>query len=451
MAQGVKRESDLPRRLATGSSGVAWWPALALLLLPAAESLKSAGFRTVFGVDLTLMAVVAIATVALPAIASNGYPIKTMAPLLVFWGVEAMSTLRTFPSNYSDEKTRAFFLITGVAVFLLPAFVRTLPQIRGWLAVLLAASGITLFLTMTVPQVSNLGRVTLGGNPLVVAYWCALGILLAALIFVMHRDMTWRLKVLLLISVAAFSLPLLETGSRGPLVALVVALLLGVMGAGSKRLLTSLMVMAVVGAALFYALRVAPDVAAGRVLQMEDASRLQLRSLAFEAFGGNPFFGIGFGNFYWLSPYLEYPHNVFAEVAAEGGLLGLASLAWIGVAFVRSAWVTRTVPAAWIASMVAVFWMVASSFSGAVEGRMLWLSITAVLLLPYALEVSGTRDLGAGASQVREPAGSGGRLDLVRVRAGLTRRTDERASPVEQAPATPRIGLLRQPGMDRTP
>jgi O-antigen ligase len=62
--------------------------------------------------------------------------------------------------------------------------------------------------------------------------------------------------------------------------------------------------------------------------------RSQLWSEAWGLFTSHPLFGAGTGSFFGFDGLNQYPHNLFLEVAAELGLVGLVLL----VVFLASSW-----------------------------------------------------------------------------------------------------------------
>jgi O-antigen ligase len=58
-------------------------------------------------------------------------------------------------------------------------------------------------------------------------------------------------------------------------------------------------------------------------------SRIEALKLSWQMFLDNPVFGVGFGGFKAynsVTEFLKYPHNIFIEMAVEGGIVGLLVL-----------------------------------------------------------------------------------------------------------------------------
>ena len=145
-------------------------------------------------------------------------------------------------------------------------------------------------------------------------------------------------------------LAMLSAGSRGPTVAFVIGLLVMVVlsattGRAQKQLL--LVGGVLVAAALLLPL-VVPGSAISRALSailgtgrgLSSNGRSALWTLALNAFSSHIWLGIGTGGFATLAT-LPYPHDLFLEMAAELGVIGLvvvATLVWSMAARLRASW-----------------------------------------------------------------------------------------------------------------
>jgi O-antigen ligase len=182
---------------------------------------------------------------------------------------------------------------------------------------------------------------------------------------------------------------LLASGSRGPIVALVVGVLALVAltatdGRARRRLL-------VVGGGLLGAAVVVPLVVPGSTIGrslstlvggssgLSSNGRSQLWSQAFTAFAQHPLLGIGTGGFGALNPAEPYPHNILLEVAVELGVIGaLLILGIVLSAAVRLGAVWRTTRGrdrldAAVLITLFVTALVNALFSGAIQdNREIW-------------------------------------------------------------------------------
>lgn len=143
-------------------------------------------------------------------------------------------------------------------------------------------------------------------------------------------------------------LAMFSAGSRGPVVAFIVALLLMiVLSATTGRARRQLLLVGagLVGAALVVPL-VVPGSALGRVLSallgsssgLSSNGRSALWALAFSTFKSHVWLGIGTGSFATLNA-VQYPHNIFLETGVELGVFGaLATAVMIGSMLQRMRW-----------------------------------------------------------------------------------------------------------------
>ena len=182
----------------------------------------------------------------------------------------------------------------------------------------------------------------------------ALGRLSAAgLLIALYAILTARVAVRL---VALCALPVLLTaflasGSRGPLVGLLLGLvvLVGLLAregraGGRGPLLVGAVVLAVAFASQLVpgdAIERVASLFVGGVDAQETNGRAELWTLAWQTFLEHPWLGIGTGGFAAVAPSNVYPHNLVLEAAAEWGLVGLAALA--GILGVGAAQVVRAV------------------------------------------------------------------------------------------------------------
>jgi O-antigen ligase len=165
------------------------------------------------------------------------------------------------------------------------------------------------------------------------------------------------------------------TGSRGALVAVTAAGLLGLVFL-RIQVWRLLLVIAVLAAVVPYVLlntnfglsvvqrfeyrvvnlTVEQQYSSGRDVRYDDAITLGLR---------HPVFGAGLGGFaaeYYHAPH-QYPHNLFLEAFSEGGFSGVALLSWFLLASMWYFWKAR--PRLDIMSLLSfILFLVASQFSG---------------------------------------------------------------------------------------
>lgn len=214
------------------------------------------------------------------------------------------------------------------------------------------------------------------------------------LLFLLVRARTVRTRVLLALALAPCAITFVSSGSRGPVIGMVVALpsvLLwrAASPAVAKRLALSLV--AVGALAVVAVVALVPPEATQRSLSIfqtteetGDTSRFVLWGEAIHAFADNlthTLVGIGTGGYAAISTHgALYPHNIVLEVGAELGVIGILALA----AFVISV-IARLLgllarggeDAGWAGLLLTlfVFALVNAQFSGDVpynEGLWLW-------------------------------------------------------------------------------
>jgi O-antigen ligase len=132
---------------------------------------------------------------------------------------------------------------------------------------------------------------------------------------------------------------LIASGSRGPVVAFVVGLIVffGLIATSREARRRLLLVGAgLLGAAVVVPLAL-PSSSIGRAIStllgsgagLSSNGRSELWAKAFAGFAKHPLFGLGTGGFASLNPTLPYPHNLLLEMSVELGLVG--ALIIIGV------------------------------------------------------------------------------------------------------------------------
>jgi O-antigen ligase len=209
----------------------------------------------------------------------------------------------------------------------------------------------------------------------------------------MSSDRSWRLAAIALSPLALYVT--LAAGTRGPLVALGITLVVWAVVTLRRRAVGSLLT-AVALAGIGYAAMVAvapelPTVSVDRVLSLgflsgdvgtSEGVRLLLFDVAATAFQEHPLTGIGLGQFALLMPGFTYPHNIVLQFAAELGILGVSLLVTVlFVAFGR-----RDLPGpAWTTvRLLAVFFLAnALVSSDALEFRLLWGALALLLFAPH--------------------------------------------------------------------
>ncbi|GGK29967.1 hypothetical protein GCM10010124_23390 [Pilimelia terevasa] len=259
-----------------------------------------------------------------------------------------------------------------------------------------------------------------GGGPNVFVRIQCLGVIAAVALAVRSRRLRYLLPTPLLLYSAFLS------GSRGGLAALIVAGALGLVLARRLRLGHAVGVLAVSGGLAVVAY-VAGNRAVGGVYrryslaQLEDSDfsvRPELLRRAWRVFLDDPVAGAGLDGFQALSGRyigIDYPHNVVAQIGADGGLVGLALLAGALWWQLRTTGAGRSL-ASWDrggCAVAAAYVAAASMFSGSYyDTRQWWVYLT----LLAALAVGGGAAPGApppAAARAPTPRAGTDRRELV--------------------------------------
>jgi O-antigen ligase len=276
----------------------------------------------------------------------NGRALKVSAlyalTFVVIGLLLAISLLYTLEPAYGAEKVLKFWTFTAVAGFAPFCVVEDERDLRALLRWLLVAAVVGALVTMAFGQVTaandvnnaNDGRLEFGGiaNTIFMSRMLCLGVIVAFFAPVMGLGGRWRtllpLLGVFLAAVAAF------IGSRGPIVALVLAFAFTLAGVvvRNPRVLRYLLVLLVLAVAAFSFVKL-PETSAARLTGVatnpaavfEGDGRATLYRQAIEIIAAHPLFGLGSGSFLIYSAVVSvkdiyYPHNIFLEVAADVGL-----------------------------------------------------------------------------------------------------------------------------------
>lgn len=306
----------------------------------------------VLPVDLTVLLGLLVIGLSVRSVAVNGPPDLQWVALLFALVIAVVGIgLIGSATPYAIDKAGRFAVLGSIAFFGAASLVRDRPAVRKFagtailLGAILSLDAIAGGLGQAVDQV----RLTaFGANTIALGRVAAITLVGALTYTLWNRSaMSWALPVMLLASLA-----LIGSGSRGPLMAVLIAL--GILG--SYRLYTKGARRFTVGATLgaaglgaYVLWELVPDAAIARLASMisgapgtADPVRISLYEQAISLWLANPVFGAGTGAFADIAP-AQYPHNIFLELASENGLFGLVSFSIFAVAvFVRAvhlAWI----------------------------------------------------------------------------------------------------------------
>ena len=227
-----------------------------------------------------------------------------------------------------------------------------------------------------------------GGGPNVFARIMGMGTIAALYFYLRTKRLIWLIPVPLLVNMAILS------GSRSGLLALAVSLafflLIGMRGAAAVRRAT-------IGVGCLVMILLSLPGVRSNVLpywqqrfveesfqDRYDAGRFMLFAEAAEMFRDNPVWGVGLDGFRRLSVIGEYSHNLFLQVSAEGGLIGLMLLV-VALLGAIKAWSRRGSLEEQVVFSLALLILSAQMFSGSYyDARYMWI----FLGIPWVLSES---------------------------------------------------------------
>jgi O-antigen ligase len=244
--------------------------------------------------------------------------------------------------DYGSTKVQAFFALNAVSLIAGLVVGRSSRDFDLFRLLALVVGAVTAIAIIRGLATGSLaasvgGRFALNqqGNPIGLGRAAAEAILIGTSIVLASRSPFRRLLALGAMPLIAVSF--IAAGSRGPVLGLVVAsvaLIAMTLRERASRRRSVLLAVAFVAGALLVT-QLVPNQNVQRSLSVLTGSgeglssngRTQLWGTAQTTFTQHPLTGIGTGGFDALAPLDVYPHNLFLEVAAELGVLGLIALA----------------------------------------------------------------------------------------------------------------------------
>jgi O-antigen ligase len=321
-----------------------WLPPLAAAGFVMSGSFKEAPPFNLLPIDLTvILAVVTLLTCVARVLRTRRLSRSTGIVLLGF--VFLLPAILYAPHTvYATEKVSRLFTLTLLSALAPTLLIRTTDGVRrllwSWVAV---CSGIVLIAILSPQHVADYAgaaRTAVGANTI------ALGRAAGLVIVVTVLGAMWRRLrpsvALPLIAVSIYAL--LQSGSRGPLLSVVAALLAVVTLAPKRpRSVAVVGLLLLVGGGIYYSFSQAPLYARERIavaisggLESASPERVELFRVAWHSIQTKPL-GLGLGGFASIAPGGDlYPHNLPLEVWSEAGIfLGTLFLAWLVVQLIR--------------------------------------------------------------------------------------------------------------------
>lgn len=322
---------------------------LALVLLLSAGGLKANPLLAWMPIDLTLLAAVLVLIFVVLARFLDGPASRLISLPIVLWLLLLLSIPSAADTSYASTKTLTLFTVTFVLAVSPFYLLRTSRQRQVFLVGLVAVSGFGLVSLLLEGPASEefYGRLVLEGSDTIITARIAVAGAIILLILALVAGRRWWHRLLFLACTGVLLSTALMTGSRGPVVSAVVALLATV---ALTPIFRKYRVRAVVLIALLFAVVVTilardENVGLQRILEFvsgDSAGSREVRSVLWEdsitSIQHNPF-GMGLGSFGLNNEFqIEYPHNILLEIGFELGWLPLLlTVVLITIAIVRSA------------------------------------------------------------------------------------------------------------------
>ncbi len=278
-------------------------------------------------VDLTLLlAVLTLGAAGYVLVTSGQIPRRTLLVAAFFWLLVLPGTLDASSSAYATEKVQRLFTLSAlglIAPLILCTTERELERLIWSLAgvgFILALSGVVNPKTVA----SYAGAPVVGFASTTIELGRASGLLLiVAVVGLVKQRIRWWLAVPLVVTAG---LAMLSSGSRGPLLAAIAAIVIGLLLSGRTRRMGTLAVIGLVGVVLWVGFVSAPQYARERVI--ESASGNDTSSNSREALiattlrSDRVIWGLGWGGFESITPIagIPYPHNIVLEFLIEEGV-----------------------------------------------------------------------------------------------------------------------------------
>jgi hypothetical protein len=368
-------------------------PELALVLLACEGSLKSLYPFTEIPVDLLLVSLALTLWSCWVMIRRHGLPRVPWTAALVL----VLSTLLVFAamrSSLSEAGSKAiYFEAVTLTLFFSPfVLVRDLATLTRLALAFIAVGFIIVNATSPTADPSQPYSVP-GGSEITAGLFPAFGALAAITCVAMRVRGVWRLSAFAVGVVLAAAAA--RAGSRGVLVALIAALVLGgilLVIHSRRRVLTGALI-AVAGLAIAAIGRqFIGHTALTRYARItDDPRRSYLHTRALEEAFAHPL-GNGIGTFGLNLPVLQprpvvpYPHNVAYEIFNESGIFALgAFVALVVAAFASALRVARWPGAAFCAAGLAFTLLEAFASGNVNDDSLLWMMLGISLAMPAAV------------------------------------------------------------------
>lgn len=389
---------------------------LAVSILMFAGVLKATPILSELPFDLTLFgALLVLLLIGVEVLRKDWRPPPGVAAVVFLWAVFLVGVWQTSESQYAGEKVQRLFTLTLLSAIGPLLLLRSELRQRIWLWSLVGLGALTAAAAVLFPsdETAETGRLVAEGSNTISAGQAAGA---AALILYILAATRCVRRMVAIPAAVAFTGVAVLTGSKGPLLAMVVALAIlvvarpGTRAVRSRRVIGSL----AAGAAVFVLVAVNLGSAVGferitALVTQPDEVREFLYARSFEMALENPL-GIGWGNFATelhtnfvfetAQDQILYPHDALLEVAVEAGWLAVLAFAvFVVVSLYRLLRRSGTTNGALLFTL-ALYFFFNSLVSGDINGNKAMLGVLALAWLSSTSRPTPTTD----DLESREPA-----------------------------------------------
>jgi O-antigen ligase len=365
-------------------------PELSLVLLASEGTLKSLYPFTKLPVDLLIVSLALTLWACWVMIGRHGLP-RVPWTAALFLVLSTLLVVAAMRSSLPGAGSKAIYFETVTLVLFLSPFVlvRDLNALTRLAAGFIVVGFIVVRVTHATADPSEPYTLA-GGSEIEAALFPAFGALAAVTCVAMRVRGAWRIVLFAVGAVLAAAA--VRAGSRGVLVSLIGAALLGgvLLIVHSRRPVVTFALIAGIAAGVAEAGRqvVSPAALSRYEHLTSDPRRAYLHTRALDQALAHPL-GNGVGTFGLNLPELNprplvpYPHNVALEIFNESGIFALAALAvLVGAAFLSALRVARRPGAAFCAVGLAFTLLEAFASSNATDDFLLWMTLGIALAMP---------------------------------------------------------------------
>ena len=291
----------------------------------------------------------------------DALPLRVLAtpPVLLTLALTAWMAVRLPASRdvaYGNQKLELWVAESVTLLFASILIGRRAERFRTFVLVSLTVSAASA-VALTQQLAAGKAQAAIGGryaisaayNPIEVGRTMSHGMILGA--FVLLGTWSMGIRVATLVVIPALAVAFIASGSRGPVLGLVVGLIvflaLAVRDQATRRRVSLVLVGITVAAMLVPQLVPGQDIARslgvilGNQQGLSSNGRYGLWHEAWQVIGSHPLLGIGTGSFAQLEPIVQYPHNIVLEAWAELGVIGFVLVA--GTLIVGSIYIGQVV------------------------------------------------------------------------------------------------------------